>query len=183
MPRKKRNLAQRSNSIKLIQWSNSSTERRSQARLVQEYLRRSALWTLELRTGPWPFYDIADRINPDIRAPEPLVDEVIESMSGAGNYFVLHTVKWSLHFAALKDHGLDTTKIPDPFTPLLLMYARGGMVNRDSTGFIEVDGVSFRLGGVEKAATKKPLASLDEKTLQEIDEKGWPDRAAQPPQR
>ena len=62
-------------------------------------------------------------------------------MSGNGSFHVIKTVEWSLHFSFLRDSGFDLTKFPDPFTPLIHLYERGGTVNLNSTRFIEVDGI------------------------------------------
>jgi hypothetical protein len=166
-----RGFEKRAEQIKLIQWGDERRQRRSQVRLLQEHLRRSALWALELRAPGWPFYDIAFYIDPGVRAPEPLVREVHESMSGNGSYHVIKTVEWSLHFSFLEDSGFDLTKFPDPFTPLILLYERGGMVNLDSTIFIDVDGTGTARKTAEKYATIKPLLDFDEEALQEMDRK------------
>ncbi|MFJ9554787.1 hypothetical protein ACIRPH_13290 [Nocardiopsis sp. NPDC101807] len=164
-------LEQRAEQIKLISWSDKRTQKRSQVRLLQEHLRRSALWSLELRAAGWPFYDIAHYIDPEARAPEACVREVHESMSGNGSYHVVKTVEWSLHFSFLKDNGFDLTRFPDPFTPLIRLYERGGMVNLDSTGFIEVNGIGTPRKTAEKYATIRPLLEFDEEALQEMDRK------------
>lgn len=159
-----------------VVWNRGRDQRRrSQLRLVQEYVRRSALWTAELGRGGWPFFDIAERIDPTVRVPESTIESTLETFSES-TYHSLWTAKWALHFAHLKDLGQADPGLPDPYEPLIVAYERGDPINYTSGGFIEIDGLAFRKGERERAARIKPLEDLSEAALREIDERGRPDQ-------
>jgi hypothetical protein len=156
--------------LRTIEWNDKSLFRKSQARLLQEYLRRSALWTEELHAPGWPFLDIAHWIDPDVRAPGEVVDRVLAACSDHATFYVLRTVEWSLHFAALRDVGKPLPDLPDPFSPLLLVYERGSAINLTPAGFIEVDGLSVPRGEVHRYARIEPLLTFDGESLDRLDQ-------------
>ncbi|RKS07426.1 hypothetical protein DFP74_3095 [Nocardiopsis sp. Huas11] len=156
--------------LRAIEWNDKPVSRKSQARLVQEYLRRSALWTGELRAQGWPFLDIAHRIDPDVRAPVEIVDGALAAFPSYATYYVRRTVEWSLHFAALKDAGKPLPALPDPFSPLLLVYERGDTINLTPTGSIEVAGLSVPRGEMHRYARIEPLSAIDRESLDRLDQ-------------
>ncbi|WP_435109505.1 hypothetical protein [Nocardiopsis synnemataformans] len=160
-----------SSRVRAIRWSEKSLFRRSQGRLLQEYLRRSALWRLELGRGGWPFYDIALTVNPGVRAPQNVVDRTLASLSGHGTFYAAHTVEWALHFAALKDSEQELPDLADPFFPLLLVYERGDSVNPDYAGSIEVGGIHVPRGVPERYARTAPLTDFSEGSLNAMDQR------------
>lgn len=157
--------------VRAIRWSEKPRFRRSQGRLLQEYLRRSALWRLELGRGGWPFYDIALTVAPGVRAPQNVVNRTLASLSGHGTFYTARTVEWALHFAALKDSELELPDLADPFFPLLLVYKRGGSVMPDYAGFIKVDGVHVPRGVPERYARVAPLSDFSEDSLTAMDQR------------
>ncbi|MBQ1084034.1 hypothetical protein [Nocardiopsis sp. B62] len=158
--------------IQNIDWNERPLRRASQVRLVREYLRRSALWAERFGPTGWPFYDVAKIVDPEVRAPQSIVDETRSSISGVATYYVLYTVEWALHFAHLKDAGGANVDLPGPFDPLMLAYERGDTINYTSAGFIEIDGLSLPRSTREKYAKIPPLADLSEEGLARIDEGG-----------
>lgn len=155
MPRT--NLDEVSKKISMIAWSNVRQGRHSQLELLREYMRRSALWSHSLQVGGWPFFDIAGGVNPEIRAPEEVVEEVLGGLPDFSTYHVLKTVEWILHFSVLKDSGEVLPGLPDPYAPLLLVYERGDMINVDGTGFIEIDGMAMKRGGRQRFIEMDPV--------------------------
>ncbi|MES0834648.1 hypothetical protein [Nocardiopsis tropica] len=155
-----------------IRWNTRPLRRRSQARLVQEYLRRSALWRLELGCGGWPFFDIAHLVDPGVRASEDVVAGATAALPDFATFYVRRTVEWALHFAALTDAGTPLPDLPDPFAPLLRVYERGDGVNYTPAGFIEVDGLSVPRGKADRYSGIRPLEGLDEESLLAIDRAG-----------
>ncbi|NYH52019.1 hypothetical protein HNR06_001608 [Nocardiopsis arvandica] len=162
--------------IQGIQWKGKPEFRKSQARLTQEYLRRSALWTQELGTGGWPFYDIAHHVNPEVRAPSGVIEETLSSLAEYATFYVARTVEWALHFAALKDTGEELPKLPGPFSPLIAVYERGDAINYTPSGFIEVGGLTVTRGQVHRYAQVEPLEDFSENFLQKMDEEGQSNR-------
>ncbi|MEV2278184.1 hypothetical protein AB0I72_21625 [Nocardiopsis sp. NPDC049922] len=156
--------------LRAVEWNEKPLFRRSQARLLQEYLRRSAIWTQEIQAQGWPFFDIAHWVNPDVRAPEETVDDTLRALPGFVTFYVRRTVEWSLHFASLKDAGEQLPDLPDPFFPLLLVYERGDTINLTPAGFIEVDGLSVPRGEVRRYARVRPLLSFDKESLDQLDQ-------------
>ena len=153
-------------------WKEGNLQRRSQVRLVQEYLRRSALWAERFGPAEWPFYDVAKLVEPEIRAPQIIVDETRSSISEVATYHVLHTVEWALHFAHLKDVGKINIDLPSPFDSLMLAYERGDAINYTSAGFIEIDGISLPRSNMEKYSKIRPLEDFSESGLARIDARG-----------
>lgn len=156
-----------SSRIKSFSWNEGRKERRSQLTLLREYMRRSALWARSLKAGGWPFFDIAKMISPTVRAPEGVVEEVLDTLPEFSTYYTLRTIEWILHFSALKDSGVQLPGLPDPYVPLLIIYERGDVINMDGTGFIEIDGMAIRKGSMERFLDTPPaietfdLAHLD----------------------
>jgi hypothetical protein len=116
-------------------------QHRTRVLLMQEFLRRSALWSQALDASVWLFFDIAELIDPGVRAPE---DEVGKALSGA---FVLRPFRTSaehaLHFEALRDARIGLPGLPHPFTPLLAMYEVGGGFAFGHNGTVDVDGAGI----------------------------------------
>lgn len=153
-----------------IEWNAKPSYRRSQARLVQEYLRRSALWARDLRAEGWPFFDVALDVDPEVRAPEEVVARAMAGLPDFATFYVSRTVEWSLHFAALTDAGAALPDIPDPFAPLLRVYERGDTVNYTSAGVLEVDGLTVPRGKPDRYARIRPLTAFDEASLLAVDQ-------------
>ncbi|WP_157982484.1 hypothetical protein [Nocardiopsis sp. FIRDI 009] len=158
------------NWAKEIMWDSSADSRKSQVRLFQEYLRRAALWASEYRESGWPFYDIAESVDPSFRAPEAKVRDVVNSLPEGGTYYTFKTIEWSLHFAALLDRGDEMPEFANPFEPLLLIYRRGSVVNLSPSGSIEVGEYSIPRKTPEKCRILKPLSDLSEESLSSFDE-------------
>jgi hypothetical protein len=101
---------------------------RSRARLIREYLRRSAWWARTLdAVAEWPFFDIAAHLAPEVHVPEDLARQLEDLISTRiGWPSVAEACRAALHWAALTDarippaYGLD-----DPYEPLVLLFERG----------------------------------------------------------
>src|SRR5690625_4618710 len=128
-----------------FEWPERRDKRHSQADLMSEYLRRAAWSSCEHET-PWPFFDFANAINPDVRAAPQLVEAVKDSVPPYLHFMVPHTCEWSLHFAALQEVDPESVQLANPFDPLLLMYERGNPFTLDASGFIEVDFIGVPKG-------------------------------------
>ncbi|MEU3017989.1 MULTISPECIES: hypothetical protein [unclassified Nocardiopsis] len=155
--------------VRAITWKERNSWRRSQGRLVQEYLRRSALWAGHLGAGGWPFFDVAARVDPSVRAPAAMVETARAAASEGGTYHTLHTVEWALHFAHLRDVGGIDADLPDPFAPLIRAYERGDAVLYGCSRHIEIDGLFLPRGTAERYARIRPLDDMSEAALAGID--------------
>lgn len=152
-----------------VNWSERFAQRRSQVALMREYLRRSALWSRELNSKGWPFFDIAADIDPKVRAEPSIVSGLKEGLPGGLYPMVVRTCVWSLHFAALRDAGIPIPDLPDPFEPLILMYERGNGFKLEGTGFIEVDFIGVRKGTREDHLVSEQRAPMNRAALDALD--------------
>lgn len=115
-------------------------ETRTRIALFREYLRRSAPYAVAaaVKTTSWPFFDVAARIDPTVRAPEDVLAEVAEKVPQYPAAAVRNTCLFALHFAALRDAGEASDQRQDPFAPLVYMYELGGMFGLDRSGLIQI---------------------------------------------
>lgn len=127
-----------------IDWTFRIDETRAetQARiaLFREFLRRAAPYGT-LSPGdpvPWPFFDVAARVDPTVRAPEDVLADVAAKVPQFPTTAVRNSCLFALHFAALHDAGQVPNSNQDPFAPLIYMYERGGSFARDGAGMIEI---------------------------------------------
>jgi hypothetical protein len=152
-----------------IDWAAVREDRlQSRVSLMKEYLRRAALWQQRLNgEWDWPFWDIAQRVNPAVRAtPEAL--KLLDDTLAVRSALIADTWMWMLHWAVLRAAGGAADDPPDPFEALLWFYERGGGFYPEK-GFIEVDGTLFRRGPVDGYLTQQPFAYLDVRSLDELD--------------
>jgi hypothetical protein len=120
-----------------MDWKVNTDRTPSHIALMNEYLRRMALWATETAcTKEWPFFDVALRIQPHIRA-NPLLCEQLD------NHLIYHKISHvmrktlvnHLHWLALHDEGLlpcTQYTIPAPYEPVAVMFKRGGYFWLDS---------------------------------------------------
>jgi hypothetical protein len=183
--------------LRSIDWRCKEDRRNSLARLMQEYLRRAALWGKELNaTDRWPFFDIAKCISENLCFPTELETSLEECLS---KFNLRPTIKksclWYLKWSALKDRALDPkvdpeesresasvrfdfkawlsepeSHLPDPYEPLILLYERGGIFYTEH-GFIMVGsaGIPAMITGWTAYDRQKPFVDLDEQTLDRLD--------------
>ena len=146
--------------------------RQSRPRLMKEYLRRAALWARELDGGkPWPFFDIAELIAPDVHPPQELADQLEVLINERIGWPAVQTsCRAALRWAALLDSGHPIPSgLPDPYEPLLLMFERGGGFITEH-GFIELDGASVSRRSVADYLSDEPvLAGFDPDYLDALD--------------
>jgi hypothetical protein len=146
----------------------------SRARLMQEYLGRTAWWAQTLGPLPqnrWPFANLAKAVDPSTRADPAQVALLIRT-AGDGLYAerLRYTVECAMRWAALGDLPKERFPEldPDPFEPLLLLLERGGGF-RVHSGFMELDYASVPYGELVERVAQPPLA-IDEATLDALDE-------------
>lgn len=122
--------------LRSVDWAGDFSRTRSRVKLMQEYLRRASWWAQRLdRTPEWPFFDIAEAVDPAVRADPELVARTTEGLG----WYAKRVVAWALHFAELRT--LAPQKLPDlddPFEPLIVLFERGGDFTT-ANGRIEVD--------------------------------------------
>jgi hypothetical protein len=145
---------------------------RSRAKLMKEFLRRSAWWADYLNaTSEWPFFDIAGHLAPDIEPPADLSKQLEESIAERTGWPSHRTVaRAALRWAALLDAAAPLPPgLEDPFEPLLLMLDRGGAWMTEA-GFIDLGASSILQKAWRDHLTGEPVTTLDPATLDAFDE-------------
>jgi hypothetical protein len=141
----------------------------SRIQLMKEYLRRAALWEHRLDAQwDWPFWDIANRVKPKVRAGGAARQLLDDALTPVRSKLVFNTWIWALHWAMLRAAGGPDDSLPDPFEPLLWFYERGGGFHV-ANGFIDVDGRGFRIGMRDAYLTFEAFAYLDATSLDALD--------------
>lgn len=145
---------------------------RANAALFREYLRRSVLWSDATGCKMSKFDDHASCIDRSVRAPDDAVEQVRQHIVVWGkNAPVQIMCVYALHWAALKDTMdlEETYGLPDPYEPLLVLFDRGRDFYMEN-GVCFVGTFPFSLFKKEYYRNMKPLLSLDEDTLNAIDQ-------------
>jgi hypothetical protein len=144
----------------------------SRAKLMREYLRRSAQWSDYLNaTDEWPFFDIAGRLAPEVEPPADLAKQLEESIAERTGWPSHRTVaRAALRWSALLDVGTPMPPgLEDPFEPLLLMFDRGGAYTTEA-GFIDLGASSVLRKTWRDHQRTEPVTALDPAMLDAIDE-------------
>ncbi len=144
----------------------------SRAKLMREYLRRSALWANHLNaTNEWPFFDIAGRLAPEIEPPPELSKQLEEGIVERTGWPSHRTgARAALRWAALLDAGMSLPPdLDDPFEPLLLMFDRGGAYTTEA-GFIDLGASSVPRKTWRDHLSTEPITALDPAALDALDE-------------
>lgn len=148
-----------------IDWQPNDSDIASHITLMQEYLRRSSLWAEALNcTDQWPFFDVANRIEPSARANSLIVDKLLNHLS---QFKLPHRIKktceWSLNWAIISNTEQVSKFILDaPYEPLLVMYEHGGRFTTEH-GFVDIAGAGFPIGTWNNYVEMSPLVVLDRK--------------------
>jgi|GEM_PF-3323573 hypothetical protein len=98
--------------------------------LVQEYLRRSALWAKALNaTKDWPFVNISLYLFPELGAVNSIIEQLeFHLHENIGVIFWTRlTCLWYVRWSAIKEYEKVTQfNLDDPFEPLIRYYELGG---------------------------------------------------------
>jgi hypothetical protein len=156
--------------LKSVDWAGNFDHTPSRVKLMQEYLRRASLWAQQLdRTPEWPFFDIAEAIDPAVRADPDLVARATKGL----DWHAKRVTAWALHFAELRTVAPE--KIPeldDPYEPLIVMFERGGGFNT-AHSHIEVDLAQFPIVKWTDYNRPDPIISIEDTAL--LDDLDWKD--------
>ncbi|MDB1086311.1 hypothetical protein PJ985_01825 [Streptomyces sp. ACA25] len=168
-----RHVVARLRSVTWDDWSAAFDHANSRALLMREYLRRAALWARAYGAeDAWPFLDLAEYVDPDVR-PAPDVEAEVEELlrSGVGRDSVKRTCRGAVRWAALRaSTSTALPDLPEPYEPLLLMYERGGGFYLEE--MLDLNGVSIQLGDFEHNLGATPFLTLEPATLDALDAEG-----------
>ena len=182
-----------------IEWRRDPTRLGSQAALMREYLRRSAVVAESVGETPnWPWFDVAARLTlpgvdkrylpayvfldaePQYEGPsvDPLEDRIIalnrhmNESAGEQGWSGRKVCWWHIRWAAVKTHpALTALDLPDLYEPLIAFFERGGWFKPEQ-GYLDLDGANVTLYGWRRAAQEPPLPSLDPAALNTLDDNG-----------
>ncbi|WP_280725657.1 hypothetical protein [Kitasatospora sp. MAA4] len=147
----------------------------SRVLLMREYLRRAALWAEAYRIeDEWPFFDLAARIDPSVRADPALVAWMEEALDGrVGLPIAYDSCFRALHWAALLDAGLEQLPaLDDPFEPLIMLFERGGGFGTENRS-ADFSLAMVRFKTWDQHLNPEPIVALDHDVLDELDPQGW----------
>lgn len=181
--------------IERIAWKRDPARLGSQAVLMREYLRRSAVVASALGgTADWPWDDAAARLKlpgidphllpgyvfldpePQYRGPgsDVLEDKIIAlngrvNTSGAAkSAYAWDSCLWYIRWEAVKHHPvLRPLNLPDLYDPLITFYERGGWF-RPEQGYLDLDGYNLTRRTCAAAAEETPQV-ITPAALDELD--------------
>lgn len=147
--------------LRAVDWSDVDEAYRhenSRARLMREYLRRAALWAHHYGAEQsWPFFDLAEHVDPTVQTPDDIAAELDEVLRGVGPFSVETTCRGAVRWAALgAESKVDLPDLPDPYEPLLALYERGGGFFVEE--FIDLNGAMIQLAELSSYLSA-PLSS------------------------
>jgi len=156
-----------------VQWDDEEgmfAHARSRAALMREYLRRMAYWADLLDADDvWPFFDVAARIGPNIRADETVVADLETYLwNNVGWPSIANTCRAAVNWAALRSRTQTSFDLPAPFEPLLLMYERGGGFSIESD-FIDLNGAMVPLRRRSEYLLPEEVVDLQTEILDQLD--------------
>jgi hypothetical protein len=130
--------------------------------LMAEYIRRMAI---QCQQNPsffenYPFLDLAEKINPNVRADIDMVRAVRNHTAGTKNVWTPKVCEWALHFAALQDASIDEPIIKSPYEPLIRIFELEGDFIVKSE--IWICGGTMFLSGWREKASLEPIVNLDD---------------------
>ena len=180
-----------------IEWRPTPARLGSQAALMREYLRRSALVAETLGvTADWPWFDAAVHLTlpgvekhllpgyvfldpePDFHGPgtDPLEDKIIAlnkhltEIPFDKGFYGRKSAWWYIRWASVKNHpALVPLDLPDLYEPLIAFHERGGWFKPEQ-GYLDLGGATVTMAGRRSAAEQMPLPSLDPQALDRLDE-------------
>lgn len=159
-----------------INWEPDDARVGSQIALLQEYLRRAALWAKTLDcTEQWPFFDIAAiavGVDPSQRADNAQVEVLRHHFSQAPFYtigIIENTCEWFLHWQVVKNQPeVRKFNLPDPYEPLIILYERGGIFSTEH-GLFNFEAASFPRGTWMQHDRDFPVVLLESAALDRLD--------------
>ncbi|GGQ44578.1 hypothetical protein [Couchioplanes azureus] len=153
-----------------VDWTLRYDRTYSRLLLMSEYLRRAAWWAQHLQCeDDWPFFDIAARVCPGIRANETVVAALGEQLQQARlPNLVRDTCAWAVHWAYARVTADGPSALDDPFEPLVMLYERGGPFTL-STGFVDIDGAGVPRKTWRDHLKAEPVVALDHARLDQKD--------------
>lgn len=146
-----------------IRWEINDSHNDLHLSLMEEYLRRMALWAkaLDLPKSP-PFFDLAMEVAPDVRADSEMVLGLLKHLKQFPlSLRMIQICEFTLHWSAISEtEQAKQFNLPCPYEPLIVMFEHGGSF-RTEHGWIDIStGGSFRMGDWRNYADRPPFVKL-----------------------
>lgn len=114
-------------------WDVDYSQSEYHVQLVREYHRRVALWTIALDCKDienWPFFDIAYKIEPTVRANNHIIEKVGKHLWDNNRLGepLRKICIWTLHWNALLDTNPEEIakfRLPTAYEPMIVAYETG----------------------------------------------------------
>jgi hypothetical protein len=157
--------------LRAIDYERRGDKAWSKAALLREYFRRVARWAdafgCDTRT---PFFDLALCVNPNVRADQAVVDDVLRAVADGTRNAITRVAPFILHWAALRaEPGVAIPpELEDPFEPLILLFERGGGFHTEN-GEVNLEYLSAPMRGWRDRANAAPMPSFSPEALDAID--------------
>ncbi|MFF4492427.1 hypothetical protein [Streptomyces sp. NPDC001546] len=156
-------------------WDTAFAHVTSRRVLSREYLRRAAVWSQAYpeAEAAWPFFDITAYAAPELHLPPASDADLAEFLKHLPNGEVRATCAGSVRLSALLAQAPAAfPDLPDLYEPLILFYERGGEFLRESSGALDLTGVSLRLGARSGYLDNPPVTQLSSPVLDALDADG-----------
>ena len=165
------------NLILSVDWEYDMEHEGSNALLLQEHFRRMVINTKKLNPNLiFSTGDLADLVNPQIRAPEEAIQQVRDHVLDKTWPAFVRTLEYALHWAVARytPPAEPLKSLPDPYKPILIMYERGGTFTFDhkkDAYLLSLDnsGVLVNKQAWQRWNQPKPFIRLDDGALDQAD--------------
>jgi hypothetical protein len=162
------------NRLTAINWTDYATGDKNAASrtlLMREFLRRAALWVDFLGgTERWPFFDMAERVDPSVRADRSLIERLDEfADENIPEFIARRMCRATVHWAELQESTqVRLPDLPNPYEPLVVLYERGGVF------FVENGVADFELRRVplrtwQANLAPEPIVEINTAVLDALD--------------
>ncbi|MGL4497579.1 MAG: hypothetical protein ACRCU2_00830 [Planktothrix sp.] len=183
--------------ILAINWEPNDTRTNSHVVLLQEYLRRAALWAEALNcTDEWPFFDVVAHLSPSLQPENHHLERLEQHFSQVPFYVtevIEKTCRWFVFWEGVKKSSeyhkfLDSLKqhnnrvnlgmfldvlcfndLPHPYEPLILLYERGGIFYSEHGFFCFEDAAVPRGTWREHWQPEAAVGQLNAEALDNLD--------------
>ncbi|MFG3225397.1 hypothetical protein ACGF07_11555 [Kitasatospora sp. NPDC048194] len=148
----------------------------SRAALMEEYFRRAALWINSYgEPRRWPFFDLAEIVNPAIRVDPAVIADVEEFIDEAcGSSYAMDSGAAAVQWAAVTSTPeVQLPPLSDPFEPLLRLYERGRAGFAFANGFVDFGMIMVPRSNWRMHLSLTPVIELNDETLDALDERKW----------
>ncbi|MBW4438841.1 MAG: hypothetical protein KME04_17015 [Pleurocapsa minor GSE-CHR-MK-17-07R] len=138
--------------LRRIDYGNFTGDRSEVIPLMDEFFRRMQLWGKKLEGDRFTrgYFDVAERIAPEIRLSQEEVEALGQDISKAGRTARL-ILSWYLQWINLKDaHVQDQGILPDPYEPFICVLEMGCLPINQWCGFYKLKSLMLILKGSAK---------------------------------